>query len=98
MSWRGGTRQASFTASTRQLRAMGITRRQLSAGVFEAQESLALGPLREDRPLVVVGAAGDQAFGGMRIDGLISHAFLKRFAWTIDFDSRQYMFHTPRID
>jgi len=30
----------------------------------------------------MVGAAGDQKFGGLRIDGLISHAFLKRYVWT----------------
>ena len=41
---------------------------------------------------MVVGAAGDQSFGGVRIDGLISHAFLKRFVWTIDFDTREYRF------
>jgi hypothetical protein len=43
---------------------------------------------------MVVGAAGDQRFGGVRIDGLISHAFLKRYAWTIDFDARLYRFAT----
>lgn len=42
--------------------------------------------------MIVVGPAGDQTFGGVRIDGLISHAFLKRYAWTIDFDSREYTF------
>jgi hypothetical protein len=47
---------------------------------------------------MVVGAAGDQSFGGVRIDGLISHAFLKRFVWTIDFDAREYRFAAPPAD
>ena len=50
----------------------------------------ALGPLTQDRPIVVVGAAGEHSFGGVRIDGLISYGFLKRYAWTIDFDAQEY--------
>jgi hypothetical protein len=35
---------------------------------------------------VVVGTAAE-----------ISHAFLERYAWTIDFDLRQYLFHSPTL-
>lgn len=41
---------------------------------------------------MVVGAASDQSFGGVRIDGLISHAFLQQYVWTIDLDWREYRF------
>jgi hypothetical protein len=32
------------------------------------------------------------SFGGVRIDGLLSHAFTQRYAWTLDFDRRVYSF------
>lgn len=64
-------------------------------GFFESPAALCLGPLCQERPLFVVGAAGDTTFGGVRIDGLISHAFLKRYVWTIDFDARTYQFAEP---
>jgi hypothetical protein len=37
-----------------------------------------------------------RAFGdwsGIRVDALLSHAFLKRYTWTIDFDRHVYLFH-----
>lgn len=91
---KGGTRQASFTTSKRTLRAWGVPPAAIAAGVYTSSEPLRLGPLVEDDPLIVVGAAGDQRFGGVRIHGLISHAFLKRYVWMIDFDTRQYHFAT----
>lgn len=33
-----------------------------------------------------------RSFGGVRIDGLISHGWLKRYSWTIDFDRREFVF------
>lgn len=96
----GGSRQASFTSSEKKFRRWGIARSDLRRGVFESAAALCLGPLCQQRPLCVVGAAGDTTFGGIRIDGLISHAFLKRYVWTIDFDARIYQFAEPsfRID
>jgi predicted aspartyl protease len=88
----GGIRQASFTSSKRRFNQWGISGLEIRRGYFESPAPLRLGPLVEERPLMVVGAAGDQRFGGVRIDGLISHAFLKRFVWTIDFDTREYRF------
>ena len=37
-----------------------------------------------------------RAFGewsGIRVEALLSHAFLKHYAWTIDFDRRVYLLH-----
>lgn len=88
----GGTRQASFTSSKRKFKQWEIPDAEIKRGFFESPHRLSMGPLGEDRPLLVVGAAGDTEFGGVRIDGLISHAFLKRYVWTIDFDKREYRF------
>jgi hypothetical protein len=86
----GGPRQASFAASKRQLKRLGLGGADRRRGYLESPLPLALGPLTQDRPIVVVGAAGDHSFGGVRIDGLISYGFLKRYLWTIDFDAREY--------
>ncbi len=88
----GGTRQASFTSSARRFKEWGISGADINRDVFESRDPLSLGSLREERPLFVVGAAGDTTFGGVRIDGLISHAFFKRHTWTIDFDRHEYRF------
>lgn len=32
-------------------------------------------------------------WGGVQVEALISHGYLKRWAWTIDFDRQQLMFH-----
>ena len=88
----GGLRQASFACSKRQLKQWGVPAADIRRGYFESPDPLGLGPLSQDRPLIVVGAVGEQNFGGVRIDGLISHAFLKRYAWTIDFDAHVYTF------
>jgi hypothetical protein len=35
---------------------------------------------------------GWTSLGGIEMDGLISHAFLSRYAWTTDFARREYVF------
>ena len=86
----GGPRQASFAASKRQLKRLGLGGADRRRGYLESPLPLALGPLTQDRPIVVVGAAGEHSFGGVRIDGLVSYGFLKRYVWTIDFDAHEY--------
>jgi len=54
--------------------------------------TLGLGALQQDGHFLMPGRSGDNNFGGVCIDGLISHGFLKQYAWTIGFDSRQYIF------
>ena len=89
---KGGLRQASFTSSKRKFKEWGISEALIKKDFFESPGPLYLGPLSEERPILVPGAAGDTNFGGVRIDGLISHGFLKRYSWTIDFDKREYRF------
>ena len=71
-------------------------------GVIEAGDSREFVPLGLDLFLGSLGQSGHTAMnaptapvtslGGVRIDALISHAFLKTYAWTIDFDARHYVF------
>ncbi|MCH8332826.1 retroviral-like aspartic protease family protein [Candidatus Sumerlaeota bacterium] len=89
---KGGMRQASFTTSKEKLAAWGFTPEQVDNRTFESDQSLALGSIVQTEPLLAPGRVGDTSFGGVRIDGLISHGFLKANAWTLDFPNRRYIF------
>jgi len=56
---------------------------------------LILGPLEQEGHLVLAGREEKDSWGKfeeVRIDGLLSHAFLKHYVWTIDFNERIYIF------
>lgn len=62
----------------------------------ELPGDLALGPVAQEG--MTASAVSDATWrnfgdwGGVRVDALISYGFLKRYAWTIDFDRRVYLF------
>ena len=62
-------------------------------GVFESPLPLSLGTLEQKGLLVLASKKVPfSTFGGVKIHGLLSHAFLKNYAWTLDFDCREYLF------
>ena len=86
--------QAGLLLSASTLQACGIP--APSAGRFaEIPGPVALGPVRQHgMTAVVVPDRTWRAFGewsGIRVEALLSHAFLKHYAWTIDFDRRVYL-------
>ena len=88
--------QAGLLASTSTLESWGIP--APPAGHFAGIPGpIALGALRQHGLTAV--AVPDRVwrdFGdwhGMRVEALLSHAFLKSYAWTIDFDRHVYVFH-----
>jgi hypothetical protein len=88
--------QAGLLVSTSTLGEWGVP--APAAGHFAAiPQSIALGPLRQDgMTAVVVSDRTWREFGdwsGIRVEALLSHAFLKRYAWTIDFERRVFLFH-----
>lgn len=86
----GAIRQASLTTTAALYRTFGIT---ASGPHFEAPAPLRLGPLSQDHPFVSTAPRRVpwSSFGGIRIDGLLSHGFLKRYAWTLDFDRSEFI-------
>ena len=61
--------------------------------MFESDLPLALGALKQEGLLMLPrGKVGTGSFGGVRMHGLLSHAFLSRYAWTLDFGARTYVF------
>lgn len=91
----GGLRQAAFTTSAEDFVGWGVDSEEVGARVFEAHVSISLGSLEQAGHLFVTSKNRYGPFGGVRIDGLLSHAFLKRYAWTLDFSKRKYIFSQP---
>ncbi len=92
----GQPRQAAFTTSPRKLRSSGVDPGLVKREFFESPFPIRLGPLEQAGHYIVTGTVGDGEFGGIRVDGLLSHAFLKRYAWTMDFDAMEYRFGESR--
>jgi hypothetical protein len=87
--------QAAMLVSRGTLEAWGLP--QPASGRFaEIPQSIALGSVAQNGTTAfVVPDRTWRAFGdwsGIRVDALLSHAFLKKYAWTIDFDRRVYAF------
>jgi len=91
----GKLRQAAFTVSKEKLISWGFSESQLEKTTYlPTKDPLSVAGLHMENTLVWYDAnlPHDRNFGGIRIDGLISHAFLSSYSWTIDFDMREYIF------
>ena len=91
----GQLKQAAFSASKEKLVSWGFEESRLEKSTFLPTEyPLSVKGLTQDNTLIWydTNLERDRRFGGVRIDGLISHAFLCKYSWTIDFDDYQYVF------
>ena len=73
----------------------GFDKSQLNKTTFFLTEhSLSVAGLSQHKTLVYYdkNLQKDRNFGGVRINGLISHAWLKNYTWTINFDEYEYIF------
>lgn len=90
----GRRRQAAFVAPRDAFSEWGVDPAEVEKGVFELPLPLSLGPLQQTGLIVIAKDGKWGHFGGVRIDGLLSHAFLKRYVWTLDFPNIRYIFST----
>lgn len=91
----GKLKQAPFTVSKEKLVSWGFDESNLNnTRFFPTKYPLAVKGLVQENTLIWydVNLEKDRRFGGVRIDGLISHAFLSKYSWTIDFDKQEYIF------
>jgi hypothetical protein len=89
----GELRQACFMATPEQYQEWGVEEEKTAKEFFECELPISLGALEQTNQYFRTtpkSVAGD--FGGIQIDGLISHAFLKEYVWTLDFDRMRYVF------
>ncbi|MEV4071444.1 retropepsin-like aspartic protease [Nonomuraea fuscirosea] len=94
-------RQASLLAASRRYRAWGVPRHLTTRPHFDSPDPVSLGPLTHRAPLVAVTRSRTtpwRSFGGVRVDGVLTHAFLKAYAWTLDFDRARYVFRATAGD
>lgn len=88
-----GLRQACFMATPELYQEWGVDPESAKLRHFESPLPISLGPLtQKDQFFATVAKPSWTSFGGVRIDGLLSHAFLNQYAWTLDFDERRYVF------
>jgi len=95
----GNMRQASFTVSKESLIKWGFDKSKLTeSGFLLTKYTLEVGGLSQPNTLVWYDhkLEKDRNFGGIRIDGLISHAWFKNYSWTIDFDKHGFIFGTKQ--
>ena len=86
-------RQAAFIAPRKNFLKWGNLPESTGKKNFEA--AISLGPLTQDDCIITLERPRLKLsldFGGVRIDGVLSHAFLKNYSWTLDFDEHRYIF------
>ena len=84
-----GLGQVGLWATSENLITWGLKHK----GVFRSTVKVSLGP--KAQPDLFVEAkerVPGSKLGGVRIHGLLSHAFLQRYTWTIDFANQKYHF------
>jgi len=92
----GRVRQACFLTTPALYEKWGAHSAHAARQHFESPLAVSLGPLKQtDQFFATVASPSWASFGGVRIDGLLSHAFLSRYAWTLDFARQQYVFGIP---
>jgi len=88
--------QAAFMMPYNAMIEFGIIEpsKEMTFPFFYKIESLGLGSLiQHDLYGFLHSREGERFnFDGIMIDGLVSHAFLKNYAWTLDFDDYQFIF------
>jgi hypothetical protein len=93
----GAPRRGSFMADKDHCLRWGMGPEDAKRGWFESGLNASLGGVVQERPYIVLNSMKEinDAFGGVRIDALLSNGFLGGYAWTIDFDRRVYVFSRP---
>lgn len=89
---KGALRQAAFTAHPSMYEQWGYDSEDIKRKWFKSRHSLSLGPLKQEGHYFTTSESDFGPYEGVKIHGLLSHAFLKKYAWTIDFSKRRFIF------
>ncbi len=91
-------KQASFTAARESLIKWGFDTTTMGKTTFlQTTDTLEAAGLKQPNTLIYFDHSllYDRVFGGVRMDGLISHAWLQHYTWTLDFDKHLFLFGVP---
>lgn len=91
LPWQGAEKQAALLANRSQYRSLRLDDGRLKSNPI-ALPTLSLGGLTQEGHIGVLNDACPKELGGVAIHGLLSHAYLSGYAWTIDFDRRIFTF------
>jgi hypothetical protein len=89
---RGTLRQAAFTTHPSMYEQWGYDPEDVKSKWFKSHHPLSLGPLEQEGHYFTTSELDFGPYEGVKIHGLLSHAFLKKYTWTIDFAKRRYIF------
>lgn len=88
--------QAGFTSSRERYLEWGFEQHDFEQNFFQSHLPIGIGPLRQDAIWFLAGpggeAHGNRTFGGVQMHGVLAHAFVKRYSWTLDFQNHKYIF------
>jgi hypothetical protein len=90
--WQGSQKQVALSASKAQYQSLGLDAAHIQSPPFAFPAAIGLAGLPQQGHIGTVSNACPTELGGVKIDGLLSHAYLKHYAWTLDFDRRIYIF------
>lgn len=88
----GNPRQAAFTTDSSMYEEWGYDSEKVKSKWFKSHLPLSLGPLIQEGHYFTTANKPFGPYEGVKIHGLLSHAFLKKYSWTIDFTKRKYIF------
>lgn len=85
----GNGRQAAIKVATEDLQAWGMPP---SEKIFDPKVGLGIGGLEQTGHLVIHSPLANvqSNFGGVRIHGLLGHAWFRKYVWRMDFDARRF--------
>lgn len=90
------TIQAGFASSRERYLKWGYSEEQVKQHFFKSNLPFGLGPLRQEGTWCLTGPTGEHhgriVHGGVEFHGCLGHAFVKKYAWTLDFKNRNYLF------
>lgn len=90
------TIQAGFTSSRKRYLKWGYREPQVDQSFFQSQLPIGLGPLRQEGIWFLTGPTGEHhgniIHGGVEFHGCLGHAFVRKYAWTLDFETHKYVF------
>lgn len=93
----GQAAQAWMNISLAGMEELGIEERDSTAPteITVTDDTLEFAGIEHEKALICLNPGKKLSFDGIHADVLVGYGIQKRYAWTIDFDNMEYVFHSP---